>query len=251
MKKLFLVLTLAAFAATSAPAGDVLWYLGHSGYDEGHTQIDALLTSIGATFDESSATPLPSLAGYTLLFIVMPGFTNGSDYFSAAEKAAVNAWLVDPAHRIVMVGDWDGFYGGQDVMNDLLAAIGNPIVFDPGAYDSGCDHCAGPLGDPDPLTDGLDHVCYAFTPTWDPAYGVPLAYPESAAPGPYLVSNGTNVPCIIGVGDSNILSDLCSPLDGGDPDSETFAKRMYEINCAGDPVPAEQATWGRIKSAYK
>lgn len=251
MKRILPAILLSVMLAGSASAGDVLWYLGHSGHDEGHTQIVNLLATQGATVDVSSAYPIPILNPYRLVFIVMPGFFNPIDYFDAVEKARINAWLVDPNHRIVMVGDWDGFYQGQDVMNDLLAAIGNPIVFDPGAYDSGCDHCAGPLGAPDPLTAGLAHVCYAFTPTWDPAFGVPLAYPESAAPGPYLVSNGTDVPCITGIGDSNIITDLCSPLDGGDPDSETFAKRLYTIQCTGDPVQNESSSWGRVKSIYR
>lgn len=251
MKRLLSALLLGMTLALPATAGDVLWYLGHSGFDEGHNQVVALLGTAGATVDVSSATPLPSLTGYTLLFVVMPGFTNPADFFTAAEKASINAWLGNAAHRIVMVGDWDGFYQGQNVMNDLLAAIGNPIVFSPGAFDSGCDHCAGPLAAPDPLTAGLSHVCYALTPTWNPLFGVPLAYPESPAPGPYLVSNGTNTPCITGIGDSNILTDLCSPLDGGDPNSETFVKRLYTIRCSGQPVPTNRTTWGRVKAIYR
>jgi hypothetical protein len=88
------------------------------------------------------------------------------------------------------------------------------------------------------LTAGLGHVCYAYTGTWDPSLGVPLAYPEDpGAPGPYIVSNGTDIPCIVGVGDSNILTDLCPDHLGpaGDADSKEFARRLYRVTCAGEP----------------
>jgi hypothetical protein len=251
MKRILVSLLCSLALAGPAAAGDVLWYLGHSGHDEGHNQIIALLGTEGAVVDVSAADPIPHLAPYRLVFIVMPGFFDPADFFDAVEKARINAWLADQNHRIVMVGDWDGFYQGQAVMNDLLAAIGNPIIFDPGAYDTGCNHCAGPLGDPNPLTAGIAHVCYHYTPTWDPAHGVPLAYPESPAPGPYIVDNGTNTPCITGLGDGNIITDLCSPLDGGDPDTETFAKRLYTIRCSGEPVQVDATTWGRMKSFYR
>ena len=231
--------SLTMIAAAPAMAGDVLWFLGHSGYDEGHTQFVSLLQGTeGASIDVVTTTPLPTLSGYTLVFIVMPGFTNPSDFFSADEKSRLNTWLTLGSHRVVMVGDWDGFYQGQDVMNDLLAAIGNPIVFVPGAYDSGCGHCAGPMGSPDPLTAGLNHVCYGLTPTWNTSYGVPLEYPEDpSAPGPWIVSNGTNIPCIVGIGDQNALTDPCGYMDpsGGDADSKTFARRLYRVTCAGEP----------------
>jgi len=39
---------------------------------------------------------------------------------------------------------------------------------------------------------------------------VPLAYPEDpVAPGPWIVSNGTNILCIVGIGDQNALTDAC------------------------------------------
>jgi hypothetical protein len=296
MKNALLLLAgvLIVLSSVSAPAmaGDVLWFLGHSGFDEGHDDVVALLQGAGATVDVNSDPTLPALTGYTLAFIVMPGFTNPADFFTAAEKTALSNWLQTASHRVVMVGDWDGFYQGQAVMNDLLAAIGNPIVFVPGAWDSGCGHCAGPLGDPDPLTAGLNHVCYALTPTWDPTYGKPLAFPESpGAPGPWLVTNNTLIPCIVGVGDSNALTDLCHPLAvSGDADSRTFATRLYTVTCAGEPQfacclpdgacqnltrtdcdaaygtfhdglncdqvvcnpsPVENGTWGHLKSLYR
>ncbi len=247
------VCALAATVATSARAADVLWYTGHSGYDEGNAQVVAHLTGQGAVVDVVVAGALPVLTGsdYTLAFIVMPGFFNGADFFGPAEKADLNSWLLDAAHRVVMVGDWDQFYAGQAVMADLLAAIGNPIVFQPGAYDSGCGHCAGPLGDPDPITDGLGHVCYGLTPTWDPAFGTPLAYPEDgSAPGPWLVSNGTNVPCIIGIGDQNAITDPCNYLIT-DADMQEFVTRLYTITCAGDPVPVWESSWGKVKVTYR
>jgi hypothetical protein len=238
MKKILIAAALIATLATSAQAGDVLWYLGHAGNDEGHADIVALLSAEGAVVDVVSSDPLPDLSSYTLVFLSLPGFFDAGAFFSADEKARINSWLAVGSHRIVPIGEWDGFYAGQDVMEDLLAAIGNPIVFVPGAWDASCGHCAGPLGDPDPITAGLSHVCYAFTATWDPSFGVPLAYPEDpAAPGPYIVSNGTDVPCIVGIGDANITSDPCGYLSaaGGDADTKTFHQRLYQITCAGEP----------------
>jgi hypothetical protein len=241
MRKLTaLILCVAVMTAASAFAGDVLWYYGHNGNDgEGHTDIVALLSAEGAVVDIDNSPVLPALGSYTLIFINTPGFFDPTDFFSAAEKAALASWLTVGSHRVVMVGEWDGFYAGQAVMEDLLAAIGNPIVYVPGAWDSGCAHCSGPLGDPDPLTAGLSHVCYAFTATWQAGIGVPLAYPESPnAPGPYIVSNGTDIPCIVGLGDANIVNDLCGHLNAvtGDADSREFARRLYTVTCAGEEL---------------
>jgi hypothetical protein len=239
MRKLVLLGALCAtLAAATPPAGDVLWFYGHNGFDgEGHADIQALLQSGGAVVDIDGGAVLPTLDNYTLIFIVMPGFYNPTDFFSANEKTRLSNWLAVGSHRVVMVGEWEGFYNGQAVMEDLLAAIGNPIVYDPGAWDSGCAHCSGPLGVADPLTAGLDHVCYAYTATWDPAVGAPLAYPENpGAPGPYIVSNGTDIPCIVGIGDGNVVNDLCGHLDAftGDADSRTFVSRLYTVSCAGE-----------------
>jgi hypothetical protein len=107
-KLLTFALSLAVLCTPSAFAGDVLWFLGRSGADEGHVQVVNLLQNEeGAIVDVVGTTPLPTLDGYTLIFIVMPGFTNPSDFFSADEKARLNTWLLDPTHRVVMVGDWD------------------------------------------------------------------------------------------------------------------------------------------------
>lgn len=239
MKKLLFALMLTAFLAPGARAGDILWFLGHSGYDEGHTDIVNLMNAVSGGVDVDNGPLLPALGGYSLIFIVMPGFYDPTDFFTAGEKADLNAWLALGSHRVVMVGDWDAFYQGQDVMNDLLAAIGNPIVFDPGAYDSGCGHCSGPMGVPDPLTDGLNHICYGLTPTWDPNFGAPLAYPEDpSAPGPWVVSNGTEIPCIVGIGDQNAITDPCGYTNpaGGDADTKTFCERLYQITCAGEEL---------------
>jgi hypothetical protein len=239
MKTLLAALLLTSFVTVSASAGDVLWFTGHSGFDEGHTNIQTLLEAEGAVFDVVSAGALPALGDYTLIFICMPGFFDPTDFFSSSEKADLSSWLALGSHRVVLLGDWEGWYGGQDVMEDLLAAIGNPIVYEPGAYDTGCDHCSGPLGAPDPLTSGLTHVCYALTATWNPAFGVALAYPEaSSAPGPYIVSNGTDTPCIVGIGDSNVTTDLCPSHIGmgGDADSQEFHRRLYHITCSGEEL---------------
>jgi hypothetical protein len=250
MKTLLVALALSAACVGPAAAGDVMWYLGHSGYDEGHSQVDAFLTTQGATMDVVSTTPMPTLAGYRLLFVLMPGFFNGADFFTGPEKAMLATWLTDANHRVVMVGDWDQFYHGQAVMNDLLAAIGNPIIFAPGAYDIGCGHCAGAMGSPDPTTAGLGHICYGLTPTWDPAHGVPLAYPESPAPGPWVVSNGTDTPCIVGIGDQNAITDPCGYMVS-DANTKEFVKRLYTIQCSGKPVETNHSTWGRVKSMYR
>jgi hypothetical protein len=234
---IFLSLALLALLAMSTPAvaGDVLWFTGHSGYDEGHVDIFALLTAAGATVDLVETAPLPDLAGYSLIFVSLPGFFDGGDYFTADEKARLNTWLSVGSRRIVPIGEWDGFYAGQDVMEDLLAAIGNPIVFVPGAWDVLCGHCSGTVTD-DPVVDGLDHVCYAYTATWDPTFGEPVAYAEDpGAPGPYIMSNGTDIPCIVGIADGNVTSDPCGYLAavGGDDDSKEFHRRLYNITCSG------------------
>lgn len=236
-RNLLAILAVAILALpTAATAGDVLWSNGHSGNDEGHADLFALLSSIGATPDFVATDPLPDLSGYSLIFISLPGFFDGSDFFTADEKARLNAWLAIGSNRIVPIGEWDGFYSGQAVMEDLLAAIGNPIVFTPGAYDSGCGHCDGTVT-ADPVVLGLDHVCYAFTATWDPSFGAPVAYAEDpAAPGPYIASNGTDIPCIVGIADGNVTSDPCGYLAaaGGDEDSKEFHRRLYRVTCAGE-----------------
>jgi hypothetical protein len=232
-----MALCLLAAAAAPAFAGDVLWFYGHNGFDgEGHANAQALLEGEGAVVDLNGGAVLPDLSGYSLIFIVMPGFFNASDFFTADEKMRLGNWLAVGSHRVVMVGEWEGFYNGQAVMEDLLAAIGNPIVYVPGAWDALCDHCSGPLGAPDPLTAGLDHVCYAYTATWNPAVGTPLAYPENPnAPGPYIVSNGTDIPCIVGIGDGNVVNDLCDHLQV-DADSQEFIRRLYTVSCAGEEL---------------
>jgi hypothetical protein len=240
MRKVMLTVATCALLVGASAQADVLWFYGHNGFDgEGHADIQALFEGEGAVFDLDGGAVLPALGNYSLVFIVMPGFYNSSDFFSTDEKTRLGTWLAVGSHRVVMVGEWEGFYTGQAVMEDLLAAIGNPIVYEPGAWDAGCGHCSGPLGVADPLTDGLDHICYAYTATWSTSAGAALAYPENtSAPGPYIVSNGTAIPCIVGIGDGNVVNDLCGSLAAGtgDPDSREFVRRLYTVTCAGDTL---------------
>jgi hypothetical protein len=246
-------LVAGSFAAGAGHAGDVLFYYGHGGIDEGHADFSAIIAAEGGSVDFSSAATLPSLAGYRLVLISVPGHFDDTAFFSAAEKFALNAFLADANHKVVLIGEWDGFYGpGQDVLIDLAAAIGGGtgIAFIPGVYDSGCYAygCGGALG-VSPLVSGLGHLCKAATAIWDPGTGGSVAFPVEAPDDPWVVDNGTDVPCIVGIGDSNTLSDGCGHL--ADADTEEFARRLYTIRCSGEPVQAESATWGRVKSTYR
>jgi len=248
----FLALAVLVLAGR-AHAGNVLFYYGHGGLNEGHTQLAALIATEGGSMDFSNAAALPSLAGYRLVFISVPGLNSPLAFFSAAEKAALITYLSDGANKVVAIGEWDGFYGsGQAVLIDLVNAIGGGtgIAFNPGVYDRGCFaySCAGALG-VSPLVAGSAHVCKAATATWNPGTGGSVAFPVEAPSLPWVVDNGTNVPCIVGIGDSNTLSDSCNHLS--DADTREFARRLYTIRCSGAPVEGKRSTWGEVKSIYR
>lgn len=254
VKALGILLVAGALAAPAAQA-DTLFFYGHSGLNEGHSQLASLYRTegCGGTWVEDNGAVLPDLTGYNLVFISVPGLFNPGDFFSAAEKAALTTWLnASGAHRLVLIGEWDGFYGaGQAVLIDLVNSIGvGGMAFIPGVYDSGCFayNCDGTLGT-DPLVQGLSHVCKAATAVWNPGGGAAVAYPFENPSQPWVISNGTNIPCIVGIGDSNTLSDGCSHL--GDADTATFALRLCQIDCAGNPVPTQETSWGVLKSIYR
>jgi len=255
MKKATIVSALLlACAVGAAPAqANTLFYYGHGGLNEGHTQLAGLYATAGCggRFDENADAVLPGLAGYNLVFISVPGWLAPGDFFSAAEKGALAAWLLDGRHRLVLIGEWDGFYGaGAAVLIDLINTLGvGGMAFLPNVFDSGCSAygCASGLG-VDPLVAGLTHVCKAATSTWNPGGGSSVAFPVEAPVDPFIISNGTNIPCIIGIGDSNVLSDGCNHLS--DADTREFALRMCRINCEG--IVADDAfTWGRVKGIYR
>jgi hypothetical protein len=256
-KVLGAALVVSAFAVPVAQAGDVLFYYGHAGLNEGHTQLAALIAVEGGTVDFDASATLPTLTGsdYNLVFISVPGLGDSGALFSAGEKADIISWQAETlAHRLVLIGEWDGFYGaGQAVLIDLVNDVngGTGIAFIPGVYDSGCNaySCGGALGT-DPLVTGLDHVCKAATAVWDEGSGAEIAFPVENTIDPWIVGNGTLNPCIIGIGDSNLLSDGCSHLLT-DADSAEFARRLYTIDCAGDPVPTFETSWGHVKSLYR
>lgn len=253
MKKMILFgLAIGAMLATPVMAQNALYYFGHSAYNDGESQLAGVLAGVGCSMTSNSDAVLPDLGPYTLLFISVPGWSNCTDFFSADEKARINAWLADLNHRVVMIGEWDGFYGcGQDVYIDLLDAIsgGTGIVFIPGVLDSGCGQCNGTVG-VDPLVEGLDHVCKAATSVFDEGGGAAVAFTNDDPSAAFIVSNGTLTPCIVGIGDSNVLGNGCSYLLS-DADTITFAERLCLINCAGDPVPTFETTWGSLKSLYR
>ena len=252
--RIFAAALLAGTIATgTAHAGDVLFYYGHAGLNEGHTQFAALIAAQGGSVDFDNGAVLPSLAGYRLVLISVPGLGNPADFFSAAEKASLIAFLGNANHKVVCIGEWNGFYGaGQAVLIDLINAIGGGtgIAFLPNVFDSGCFayNCGGTLG-VSPLVAGLTHVCKAATSTWNPGTGGSVAFPVEAPNQPWIVDNGTNVPCIVGIGDSNTLSDGCGHLT--DADTYTFAKRLYTIQCSGEVVGAQPTTWGGVKAIYR
>ncbi|MBD3337429.1 MAG: hypothetical protein GF355_18095 [Candidatus Eisenbacteria bacterium] len=259
MKKLAIIAgALVLAGAFTVPASaDTLFYFGHGGLNEGHTQLAALYAQndCGGQFVLNSDATLPTLMGsdYNLVFISVPGLLSPTAYFSAAEKQDISDWLNDSGlHRLVLIGEWVDFYGdGSQVLIDLINDIGvGGMAFLPGGFDLGCYayNCDGNLG-VDPLVDGLDHVCKAATSVWDEGGGAPVAYPFENPNDPWVISNGTDIPCLVALGDSNTLSDGCDHLS--DPDTAEFALRLCTINCSGDPVATESSTWGRIKSVYR
>jgi len=232
VKKLLLIaLGLTSMAAASAQGADVLWYTGHSGYDDGHLNIEAILSEHGAVFETVEVGPLPVLDDYLLIYICLPGFSDPADFFSPDEIDRLNIWLGDLDHQLVVLGDWEGFYQGQAVAEHLLAGLGTPWFFLPGGWDAGCDHCAGEMGDPHFLTEGVDHICHDHVASIGGG-GVPLAYPEDpAAPGPWVVATPEGSPQILLMGDSHATTDLCAGHLGtsGDLDSITFHRRQYKL----------------------
>lgn len=254
-KMLGALLLAGAVVVPAVQAGDVLFYYGHGGINEGHAQFSGLIAGEGGTLDLNNNATLPTLvgSGYTLVLISVPGFGDPNAYFSNTEKQDIIDWLTDESHKIVLIGEWDGFYGqGQQVLIDLVNAIGGGtgIDFIPGVFDSGCFayDCGGTLGS-DPLVDGLGHVCKAATAVWDEGAGAAIAFPYENTADPWVVGNGTVLPCIVGIGDSNTLSDGCGHLS--DADTAEFARRLYTITCGGNPVPTETTTWGGLKVVYR
>lgn len=256
MKKIALslgaLLVTGALSVNVANAGNVLFYSGHGGLNEGHNQWQTVIAGDGGVIDYNSDAALPSLAGYSLLVISVPGWLDPGAFFSAAEIGAINTFLLDASHKVVAIGEHEAFYGaGQAVFIDLVSQIGGGtgIAFIPGVIDCGCFayNCAGTLG-ASPLVAGLTHVCRACTGIFNEGSGGAVAFPVETPNDPYIVDNGTNVPCIVGIGDSNVLSDGCGHLT--DADTAEFARRLFTITCAGDPVATTVESWGRIKSRF-
>lgn len=257
MKKFAKVLgaLLVAGALTiSAAQADTLFYYGHAGLNEGHSQLEALYAAngCGGSFVYNADATLPALGSYSLIFISVPGLGDPGAFFSAAEKAALNGHLLGGG-RLVLIGEWDGFYGaGQAVLIDLSASLcAGGLEFIPGIYDSGCDAygCAATFG-VDPLVDGLSELCKAATAVWDPGTGTACAFPIENTTSPFVIRNGTEDCCLIGIGDSNVLSDGCSHLLSSS-DTATFALRICTLDCAGDPIPTEEVSWGSVKAMYR
>ena len=253
--RIFACALLLSGAIVGATAADTLFFFGHGGLNEGHTQLQALYAAngCGGQFDFNSDASLPALGNYHLLFISVPGLTAPGAFFTAGEKASITAWLANANNRIVLIGEWDGFYGaGAAVLIDLINSIGvGGMAFLPGVYDSGCYaySCAGILGI-DPLTAGLSHLCKAATSTWNQGAGSAVAFPYENPNSPWVITNGTNLPCIVGIGDSNALSDGCGYLTS-DANTQTFALRLCSVTCSGDPVDVRRSTWGRLKLMYQ
>jgi len=230
------VFTVIGFTNVQA-SGDVLWFSGHSGFDsDGHEDLRVLLEAEGANFQANNMLTLPLLHSYSLIFLMMPGAFDENAFFSTDEKSRLNEWLSVESHRLVLIGEFLGYYPGYRVMEDLFRSIGNPITFVDGVWDAGCLRCRSIVGQSDPLTTGLNHVCYAYCGVWDPSFGVPLVYPEDrTAPGPFIISNGTDIPCIIGISDSNSTTDLCGQLgSSGDTNTKNFHRRLYNLTCSGE-----------------
>lgn len=254
MKKITVLLGALAVAGILASpalaADDVLFYYGHGGLNEGHATLASVYTGLNANWVEDGGPSLPlDLSPYRLIFISVPGWLDPTNYFTQPETDALNAFLLDGAHRVVLIGEWDGFYGqGQQVLEQLAIDLGGVLSFFPGVFDQGCSAygCAA-TNTTDPLVNGLSGLCKAATSVWD--VGTAVSYPVENTTQPWVVSNGTDVPCMCGIGDSNTLSDPCGHLS--DANTLEFAKRLYLVTCAGEPTPTVRTTWGNVKAIYR
>ena len=73
------------------------------------------------------------LSAYRLIFISVPGFLDPNNYFTAGETANLNAFLADGAHRIVLIGEWDGSTArGSRCSRQLAADLGGVLLVLPG-----------------------------------------------------------------------------------------------------------------------
>lgn len=212
-------------------AGEILFYYGHGGLNEGHSQLTALYASQDSLLVQNNDLALPDLAPYHLVFISVPGLSAPTAFFSADEKHRMNAWLQNSAHRLVLIAESSDLYGeGAAVLDDLAVSLGGSVSLAQGDFDYGClaYECAATNTD-DPLAQGLSGLCKNGTATWDA--GSPVSYPVEAPARPWVVSSGMNGPCICGLGDSHTLSDPCGHLS--DQNTAEFARRLLLANCAG------------------
>lgn len=198
------------------PTG-VLFYCGNGGIcSEGLTEIKALYTAFGASPVDQLTTFPSDLSIYRLIFLVNP-----TTSFSSSQVTALSGFLnrgLLNSGRLVVVGDWSGFWPGAAVANALLSALGVPISFNTDMVDCGCDNFTPniskdrltrqipPHGEP-----GLEFACTATLTLGSGAKKLAGTItgnqPFVAVHPAFRLIRGD----VVVVGDSNMITDLCDP----------------------------------------
>ena len=220
------------------PMPKVLLYNGNGSIDSGGGGSTAL-TSLKAHYESllygvvyTDVWPA-SLSEYSMVYIDTPGAADdgGANFFSAAQKADLNAYMASGG-RVVVSGDHSGGFGIATV-NDLLAALGSSITQNADAVSPDNDACP-------PWTDITPDGATAGVATIDPSATSSLTGGTSLAridapvtdcgfggfdtvPGAtYLARDGR----LVVMGDSNILDDFAFSDPAGDGDNATLATAL-------------------------
>jgi len=202
--------------AQIGPKG-VLFYCGNGGIcGEGLAEITALYTAFGASPVDQLTTFPSDLSIYRLIFLVNP-----TTSFSGSQVTALSGFLsrgLLNSGRLVVVGDWGGFWPGAAVANALLAALGVPITFNTDMVDCGCDNFTPniskdrltrqipPHGEP-----GLEFAC---TATLNLGSGAKKLAGTITGNQPFVAVHPASRLIrgdVVVIGDSNMITDLCDP----------------------------------------
>lgn len=195
----------------------VLFYCGNGGMcQEGLTEIKALYTAFGASPVDQLTTFPTDLSIYRLIFLVNP-----TTSFSSGQVTALSGFLSGGllnSGRLVVVGDWGGFWPGASVANALLSALGVPITFNADMVDCGCENFTPniskdrltrqipPHGEP-----GLEFAC---TATLNLGSGAKKLAGTITGNQPFVAVHPASRLIrgdVVVVGDSNMITDLCDP----------------------------------------
>lgn len=205
----------AASDLSLGPAKGVLFYCGNGGIcGEGLSAIKAFYTAAGATpVDELTAFPA-DLSVYRLIFLVNP-----TQSFSSAQVTALKGFLgglLWNRGRLVVVGDYPGFWPGGAVANALLTGLGVPIQFNEDTIDILCENFT-PNIKRDRLTRDIPNppgLEYAATRSLTLGAGAKRLAGTATGNLPFVaVHPGRRLirGDVVVVGDSNIFTNLCTP----------------------------------------